>query len=113
MAILGHRAAGKNARRAPPFPAVLCVLCALPGSGQAPAGLPRQGATAPLAGVRLPWPGYGSGRGPRPWPAAAGHGTARGRARVARGRAANHDDVRFCRLPFPRSPSGFALRATP
>jgi len=98
--------------------------------------------TAPLAGVRL-----------RPWPAA-----------VARGRAANHDDVRFCRsfprsfavpqsvpssafsavsalkavpfcrcrspicaalcglcvegravlpLPFPRSPSGFALRATP
>ena len=36
--------------------------------------------TAPLAGVRL-----------RPWPAA-----------VARGRAANHDDVRFCRS-FPRS----------
>ena len=47
----------------------------------------------PARGVRPPWPGCGSGRG---------HGTARGRARVAR-----------CRRPRHGSPSGHGTPAVP
>ena len=44
-------------------------LCDLPGSGQAPAGLPRQGATAPLARVRLAVEPRQARPARVPWPA--------------------------------------------
>ena len=49
-------------------------------------GVPRSPG-APRAGVRLPWPGCGSGRGPLPWP--AGSGLAKPLA-IARGSVAVH-----------------------
>jgi len=54
----------------PGAPGLRAVLCDLPGSGQAPAGLPGQGATAPLAGVRLRPPATARAVPVPGWPAA-------------------------------------------